>query len=112
MKKFLPFIVTILILTMLSGCSIGNNVQNAERRFVQAMHQNTSEPALSRDEAASVALRYVGLTQEKVSRLHTEFELDDGVARYDVEFTQGQWEYEFEIDAQSGEILSFDKDPR
>ena len=45
-----------------------------------------------------------------MSRVRTEFEVDDGAPQYDVEFHQGDWEYEFEIHAENGKILSYDKD--
>ncbi|MCD8129107.1 MAG: PepSY domain-containing protein, partial [Oscillospiraceae bacterium] len=35
---------------------------------------------------------------------------DDGVYVYEVEFTVGWLEYEYEIDAASGSILSFEID--
>ena len=52
------------------------------------------------------------LTIDQVQRLRTNFEIDDGVPRYDVEFFTDNLKYEFEIDAQTGKILSFDRDDR
>ena len=65
---------------------------------------------LSREEAQQIALDYVGLSVDQVTRLHTEYEIDDRIPQYDVEFHQGNLEYEFEIHAETGTILSFDKD--
>lgn len=65
---------------------------------------------LTKEEAQQIALDYVGLTSDQVSRLHTEYEIDDRIPQYDVQFRQGNLEYEFEIHAESGQILSFDKD--
>ena len=65
---------------------------------------------ISKEDAQQIALNYVGLTKDQVTRMHTEYEIDDRIPQYDVEFRQGNLEYEFEIHAESGAILSFDKD--
>ena len=65
---------------------------------------------LTQEDARKIALDHLGFTADQVEHLHTEYEIDDGIPQYDVEFHQGDWEYEFEIHAESGNILSFDKD--
>ena len=71
-----------------------------------------TEPAgkLTREQAEKIALDYLGFTADQVTRLHSEYEIDDGIPQFDVEFHQGDWEYEFEIHAENGRILSYDKD--
>ena len=91
-----------------------------ERAIVPAPVPQETQPAapaapenaklLTKEEAQQIALDYVGLTSDQVSRLHTEYEIDDRIPQYDVQFRQGNLEYEFEIHAESGQILSFDKD--
>lgn len=67
-------------------------------------------PALTKEEAEAIALEYAGLTADQVSYLRTEYEIDDRVPQYDVQFQEGRWEYEFEIHAGTGTILSYDRD--
>lgn len=66
--------------------------------------------AMSREEAEKIALDHLGFTADQVTRLRTEYEIDDGLPQFDIEFHQGDWEYEFEIHAENGRILSYDKD--
>ena len=66
--------------------------------------------ALSKEDAEAIALEYANFTADQVSYLWTEFEIDDRIPLYDVQFHEGRWEYEFEIHAETGAILSFDKD--
>ena len=66
--------------------------------------------ALTREQAEKIALDYLGVTAEQITRLRTEYEIDDGLPQFDIEFYQGDWEYEFEIHGESGKILSYDKD--
>ena len=87
--------------------------QDAEPAAVPA--QPAAAPAraaasVTKETAEQTALDYVGLTRDQVSRLRAEYDIDDGIAQYDVEFISGDWEYEFEIHAETGKILSFDKD--
>ena len=72
-------------------------------------NSNTSGK-LTPEQAQKIALDHAGFTTDQVTRLRTEYEVDDGIPQFDVEFYQGDWEYEFEIHAESGKILSFDKD--
>lgn len=60
--------------------------------------------------AQSIALSAAGLTASQVSRLRCQLERDDGRWEYQVEFRSGSMEYEYEIDALTGSILSRDMD--
>jgi uncharacterized membrane protein YkoI len=75
----------------------------------------TSEPQatqaqLTSQQAQSIALDHAGLKSDQVTRLRSEKDRDDGVWIFDVEFRHGGFEYEYEIHAQTGKILSFEKD--
>lgn len=69
-----------------------------------------SAKKLTEEEAKKIALDYLGFTADQVTRLHSQYEFDDGIPQFDIEFYQGDWEYEFEIHAENGKILSYDKD--
>lgn len=111
---------------LLAGCSAAgtarelNTAADTLRNAVYAAPAATpSLPAaageanlLTREEAEQIALDYAGFTADQVKGLRTEFEVDNGIRQYDVEFYKDQWEYEFEIHAETGEILSYDRDNR
>lgn len=65
---------------------------------------------LTRGQAETVALNHAGLTADQVRGLRSEFDIDDGVQVWDVEFWHDGWEYDYEINAVSGTIRAFDKD--
>jgi len=65
---------------------------------------------LSREQAQALALEQAGLTADQVTRIEVEYEIDDGIPRYEVQFRYDGWEYDYEIHAETGEILSFDRD--
>lgn len=71
----------------------------------------TEDPGmLTGEQARQIALDHLGFAADQVTRLHTEYEIDDRIPQFDVEFCRGDWEYEFEIHAETGKILSYDKD--
>ena len=65
---------------------------------------------LTKEQAQQIALDHVGVAADQVTRLRTEYEIDDGIVQFDVEFRSGDWDHEFEIHAEDGRILSYDKD--
>ena len=60
---------------------------------------------LTAQQARDIALAHAGTSAENVRDLKTELDEDDGRMVYEVEFKQGGQEYEYEIDAASGDIL-------
>ncbi len=79
-----------------------------EKKDVSAA--DAHEPALSAAEAEQIALEHAGLKAEEVKGLHSYLDWDDGRKQYEVEFFHDFWEYDYEIHADTGDILSFDKD--
>lgn len=128
-----------LLLTAFSGCrqsmqqmdaledTIENRVDAAKDTLEEAMTPDPTQPvqttgpaqaattlptpALTAKEAEAIALADAGLTAEQVTRLHTEYDIDRGVAEYEVEFDCDGYEYEYEIHADTGEILHKEKEP-
>lgn len=65
---------------------------------------------IGREAALQAALEHAGLDADGVRFIHAHLEFDDGRWQYDVEFHQGQEEYDYDIDAVTGEVLSYDHD--
>lgn len=74
------------------------------------LNDGTEPRKLTAEEAQDIALNDAGLTREAVTRLYTEFDYDDGVPQYEVQFAYERMEYEYEIHAETGSILSYEKD--
>ena len=62
------------------------------------------------EKAQQIALENAGLSADSVTFIRTKLDYDDGRAEYEVEFYQGNVEYDYDIDAVSGTILSYDHD--
>lgn len=88
-KIFLPLVLAVIIF---SGCGAQAN-------------------EISDEKAKEIALKHAGLTLDMVSHLKAERERDDKRVVYDVEFySNDKKEFDYKIDAQTGEIISHDTD--
>ena len=65
---------------------------------------------ISKDEAKEIALNHAKVDSAKVKAVKVELDRDDLIVHYDVEFIEGRYEYEYEINAESGKIIAHDKD--
>ena len=70
----------------------------------------TNSSYIGETKAREIALNHADLTASQATFLRSILEYDDGRAVYDVEFWSGSTEYDYEIDAVSGTILSYDYD--
>lgn len=70
----------------------------------------SSGTVLSQDEAKKKALSHAGLSSSQVTFLSCKLEWEDGRRIYDVEFYSNNREYDYEIDASTGEIIKYDYD--
>lgn len=69
-----------------------------------------AEAEITAEQAQTIALEHAGLTADQVTRLNTHQDRDSGNLHYDVEFHHDGFEYDYEIDAATGTILSQEKD--
>ena len=65
---------------------------------------------ITADEAKKIALAHAKLAQKDVTFVKVELERENNRLVYDVEFYSGNVEYDYDIDAVSGEIVSSDFD--
>lgn len=65
---------------------------------------------IGEERAKKIALEHAGLSEKDVIFERTELDRDDGIVKYEIEFRQGRTEYDVDIHAYDGKILSFEKD--
>ena len=61
---------------------------------------------ITKKKAIDVALDYVGITRGQAESVEVEFDCDDGVIIYEVEFASDGREYEVEVQAATGTVIS------
>lgn len=65
---------------------------------------------MTKRQAEAMSIQHTGLTQDDVSFLFTKEDTEDGTSVFEVSFRSGNFAYEYEIAAETGEILSFEKE--
>ena len=70
-----------------------------------------ARPILTLEEAKAKALAHAGLKADQVTFTEAKLDWDDGKEVYDIEFYTADFkEYDYEIDAKTGEVLEVDYD--
>ena len=73
-------------------------------------NSNVNTASISEEKAKEIALNHSNLTNNQVTFGKVKLEFDDGIQKYDIEFYYNNREYSYEIDANSGNILSYEQD--
>ena len=79
--------------------------KNVEVKDTQKTGEASTSSYITSDEARDIALNNAGLTTSDVRALEVEMDAENGRLVYEVEFKNGANEYDYEIDAKSGEII-------
>ena len=130
-KKLIVMLVSLTcIITAITACSPTQSPAPATQQSEAAkapnpqMPQTSSEaitpsPSLDsqndsaligEERAKEIALERAGISADGVFFDRVELDRDNGVLRYEVEFKQGLTEYDAEIKADDGSILSWEVD--
>ena len=92
--------------------NVATNTQGStQNNAANNTSNNTNSTAnISADKAKQIALSHAGLTSSQVTFKRTELDFDDGIQKYEVEFYYNNREYSYEIDANTGAVLSYEQD--
>ena len=60
-------------------------------------------------DAKDAALSHAGLSESQISDVEIDLDRDNGKLIYEVDFNSGNTEYDYDIDAETGEVISADK---
>lgn len=114
MKKHSAFGILLVLSLAFSGCDTLDSIPPT----IQISHLSATPVPLSAvpdqsqkvtaEQVKALALKHAGFSAEDVFKLRAEYDRKDN--HWEVEFIHNGWEYEYDIDAVSGEILTFEKD--
>lgn len=109
-RLFILFLIAIFVITLSACQAAGPAAGGTTGTNEPEATKPTEAQLLTKEEAEAIALKDAGFTAQQVTALRTEYDLDDGVKEYEVEFRSGDWEYDYTIHAETGAILSTDKE--
>ncbi len=131
MKRLLLLLTALfMMIVMLAGCSSKQSASaptdaastTAASAAATEAATETVAPAASEtaaqqnsgtidlEQAKAVALSDAGLEASQVQFTKQKLDTDDGVQKYEIEFTANGYEYEYDIDPKSGNIIEKSKE--
>ena len=115
MKKIVLLTIFCMFCLSLIGCSNSpsktNQTQDNQTQNNQVQN-NQSQNKISLEQAREIALKHANLKENQVNFLKENLEVDDGVEIYNIEFSFENKEFDYDINAITGEIIEFDEDTK
>ena len=87
-----------------------NAVTQATENGTTTGSQTTTTKKITKAKAKSIALKHAGVSASKATFVKAKLDYEDGRRVYEIEFYSGNTEYDYEILASNGKIISYDKD--
>lgn len=84
--------------------------QTAAEPLPEPIAAESAPEKLAEERAKEIAFEHAGVKQEEIRRSSAHLEIEHGVECYDVDFYTANGKFEYEIDAYTGEILSFEQE--
>ena len=108
----LPIIASSLIL--LASCGASNTSAStqpqADPTATESQARGNSSELINEADAKKIVLENANISENEVSFLRVHLDREDGRNVYDIEFLSGTTEYDYEIDASTGDIVAYDSD--
>ena len=101
MKKVTWILLAAILISGLAGCHRTSGGRQAD---------TPNGTYISAQEAREIALNHAGFTADQVRYLEVDSELHEKIPHYDVDFYMDNLDYEYEIDAVTGQILKSEVD--
>ena len=108
MKKIVLLTIFCIFCLSLIGCS--NSPSKTNQTQDNQTQNNQVQNKISLEQAREIALKHANLKENQVNFLKENLEVDDGVEIYNIEFSFKNKEFDYEINAITGEIIEFDED--
>ncbi|MDU1414948.1 MAG: PepSY domain-containing protein [Clostridium sp.] len=86
-----------------------NQKENTSNQNIKS-NVNNNQSKITIEQAKEIALKHANLSENKVTFIKSGQELDDGIEKYEIEFYFDNKEYDYDINANTGEIISYDYD--
>ena len=134
MKKIIVLALSLVFILSLTACgramndvtsdveSMGDSVVSGAESAADKITNGTESTAknvesnsmnlmagITAKDAKDAALSHAGLSESQISDVEIDLDRDNGKLIYEVDFNSGNTEYDYDIDAETGEVISADK---
>ena len=84
--------------------------QSTKLTSVEKQGTSSTKAYIGKTKAKEIALKHAGVSNPKA--LEIDFDADDGLIVYEVDFKGNKYEYDYEINAKTGKVVKVDKEIR
>lgn len=111
MKKNI-FKITVLSLTLISALGFAKDYRGVKNRTKKTTYTTIKNynANITTEKAKTIALSHAKVNKSNATFVKVKLDREDGRLVYEIDFFAGNRKYEYEIDANNGNILSFDLD--
>lgn len=127
MKKIVAFTMCVALIFSLAACgrtvdnmtsevkSKGESVISDTESVVDNAKSQISDDSMNlmagitANDALTAALRHAGIDESQASDIDIDLDRDNGKLIYEVDFNIGNTEYDYDVNAETGEIISSTK---
>ncbi len=125
MKKWALWLLVGILVLSLCACGVPASPASSSDASAPAPQEPGTPPSAAGDEPSAPTLpsgalpqadvkqqvlAHAGVAESAISRYAVEYDVEDGVPHYEIEFYVGNVEYEYEVHAVSGQLLKAEKD--
>lgn len=103
-------VAALVVLGAVFAVSAARGGDDAGKADTEINTQQQPQNVIGEDAALEAAINEAGLKASEVTNSYVNLETDDGIAKYEVEFFANNTEYGFEIDAETGNVISYEKE--
>ena len=122
MKKTIITSLVLLLVISISACgkragdrveddAQGNAQDNAQHQPEQTVDATQSEELITKDKAIEIALNKAGLTKDEIYDLESDLDREIQGVIWEVDFETKEYDYSYDIDAKTGEIVLEEVEP-
>lgn len=72
--------------------------------------KTTSTSFIGLEKAKEIAFIHAGISESEAKFIEAELDCDDYIKKYEISFNHGNFEYDYEINAETGKIISVEKE--
>ncbi len=130
MKKIIALVLCLMFTLSLTACggtmdnvtndaeSMGESIVNGTKSVVDDAKDTIKDDnnnsmnlmaGITANNALDAALKHAGLDKSQVSNVDVDLDRDNGKLIYEVDFNSGTREYDYDINAETGEVISADQ---
>lgn len=91
--------------------NIEDSVEDADEEIEDTKKAESSGAKVSLEKAKSIAFTHAGVNEKNVTDLKAEYDGDGKTPYYEIDFTSGGYEYEYEINAETGAVIKSQNEP-